>query len=384
MEPSSQIKPTLLFIPDISGFTKFVKETELNHSRHIIQELLEILIDANEINLEVSEIEGDAILFYRQGIPPTAVELLAQVQKMYVKFHGHLKIYETHRICQCGACSTASNLKLKFIAHYGEIGKNKVKDFHKLFGKDLIVVHRLLKNEVPYSEYVLLSHQLINACTSWVEIQQTSWSVPEKGVDDYDFGKVEYCYLSLAPLQKHVPEPSIVDYSLAGATTKVMEIETVIEAPINLVFDVISDSSSRHLWMDGVIGSDKLNSNISRHGSTHRCIMKGDNSNPFFISHNFNVGPDYITFTDTDQKDGFCIVFTLRRIGDHITRLEWHDFMKSSFLKELLFKLLMKKKMEKAKLISCSNLNNLCKDLFLQGKNHSSQVVLEKDASVAL
>ena len=53
----------LLFIPDISGFTRFVNETEIGHSRLIIQELLEILINANQIGLEVSEIEGDAILF---------------------------------------------------------------------------------------------------------------------------------------------------------------------------------------------------------------------------------------------------------------------------------------------------------------------------------
>ena len=35
----------LLFIPDITGFTEFVTNIELTHSRHIIQELLEILID---------------------------------------------------------------------------------------------------------------------------------------------------------------------------------------------------------------------------------------------------------------------------------------------------------------------------------------------------
>ena len=55
----------LLFIPDISGFTRFVTETEIGHSRLIIQELLEVLINANESGLEVSEIEGDAILFYK-------------------------------------------------------------------------------------------------------------------------------------------------------------------------------------------------------------------------------------------------------------------------------------------------------------------------------
>ena len=37
----------LLFIPDISGFTDFVNETEVDHSRYIIQELLDTLINAN-------------------------------------------------------------------------------------------------------------------------------------------------------------------------------------------------------------------------------------------------------------------------------------------------------------------------------------------------
>jgi Protein of unknown function (DUF2652) len=52
----------LLFIPDISGFSRFVSQTEIEHSRLIIQELLEILINANQMGLEISEVEGDAIL----------------------------------------------------------------------------------------------------------------------------------------------------------------------------------------------------------------------------------------------------------------------------------------------------------------------------------
>ena len=59
----------LLFIPDISGFTRFVNEIEIEHTRHIIQQLLEVLINANKIGLEISEIEGDAILFYKFGEP---------------------------------------------------------------------------------------------------------------------------------------------------------------------------------------------------------------------------------------------------------------------------------------------------------------------------
>jgi len=94
----------LLFIPDISGFSRFVSETEIDHSRLIIQELLEILINANQIGLEVSEIEGDAILFYKFGEPPELKELYKQVEKMFCEFHRNLFAYEHRRFCQCKAC----------------------------------------------------------------------------------------------------------------------------------------------------------------------------------------------------------------------------------------------------------------------------------------
>src|SRR5687768_11104496 len=98
----------LLFIPDISGFSRFVTETEINHSRIIIQELLETLINANQINLEVSEIEGDAILFYRFGKAPDIKELYQQVEKMFCEFHRYLSAYDAHRFCQCKACVSAT------------------------------------------------------------------------------------------------------------------------------------------------------------------------------------------------------------------------------------------------------------------------------------
>lgn len=70
----------LIFIPDISGFTQFVSDTEINHAHHITEELLEILIDANRIGLLVSEIEGDAILFYCKSIMMTNQEHPYKIQ----------------------------------------------------------------------------------------------------------------------------------------------------------------------------------------------------------------------------------------------------------------------------------------------------------------
>src|ERR1051326_122434 len=118
----------LLFIPDISGFTRFVNETEIEHSRLIIQELLEIIINANNIGLEVSEIEGDAILFYKFGESPDLKLIYEQVKKMFWEFDRSLNAYEYRRFCQSKACTSAIGLTLKVITHYGEFTGYNVKN----------------------------------------------------------------------------------------------------------------------------------------------------------------------------------------------------------------------------------------------------------------
>ena len=373
----SAAEPTLLFIPDISGFTKFVHETEISHSEHIITELLEALIDANEMDLQISEIEGDAVLFYRKGKKPTAAETLAQVQRMYIKFHVALRKYESQRICQCGACVNSNGLSLKFIIHYGDISINQVKTRIKLFGKDLIVAHRLMKNEIPIEEYVLITHQLINACSSWVEIDQVAWEKPSQGNGSYDFGSIKYCYLSLAPLESHIPQSTIEDYVPDPKMSKALSVESVINAPIELVFDVVSDTHSKHLWLLHVKDSDKTNGMITKNGSTHRCIMNGDENDPFFTSHSFKVNRDLITWIDTNHTWKFDLVFTIRRIGNSLTRINLSVFQRQNLIRKIRFNLFKKKGFVQFYSGSLKKLNEYCQDLEKEGREHSSGILLE-------
>ena len=53
----------LLFIPDISGFTKFVNETEIEHSRYIIGELLQNIINSNEMGLTIPRLKATPFYF---------------------------------------------------------------------------------------------------------------------------------------------------------------------------------------------------------------------------------------------------------------------------------------------------------------------------------
>jgi hypothetical protein len=186
----------LFFIPDISGFTKFVTETEVTHSQHIIQELLELIVDANQLGFEVSEFEGDAVLFVRPGAPPSLDEILAQARKMFVDFHSHIKQIEIKRTCTCGACSSVNNLSLKFVAHFGPAKTMQVKGHSKFIGKSIIVAHRLLKNQVPESEYLLVSEETLKQLA---DATATAASF-ECGNCSYDeIGEVAYRHHSMTP-----------------------------------------------------------------------------------------------------------------------------------------------------------------------------------------
>ncbi len=150
----------LIFIPDISGFTQFVTSVELKHSQHIIHELLEIIFDANQMELEVSEVEGDAILFYKMGETPDLFVTYKQVEKMFLSFHKQLERYESQRTCHCNACISAIHLSLKIITHYGNFTQYRIKNFLTLIGKDIIIAHQLLKNDIPKHEYWLITNEM--------------------------------------------------------------------------------------------------------------------------------------------------------------------------------------------------------------------------------
>jgi uncharacterized protein DUF2652 len=60
----------------------------------------------------------------------------------------------------CDGCAQAANLRLKFVAHIGEVATQTIKRRRKLVGIDVILVHRLLKNPVQAPEYVLFSEEL--------------------------------------------------------------------------------------------------------------------------------------------------------------------------------------------------------------------------------
>ena len=264
---------SLLFIPDISGYTNFIQTTEVEHSQHVISELLEILIDANISGFELAEIEGDALFFYKENEVISSEMLLAQAETMFTAFYSHLKLLETNRICPCKACASAPALKLKIISHCGELQFISVKGTRKPFGAEVIEVHRLMKNSVPGDNYLLISKNL-----------ETGLGLPEnyksklfefvEASDHYDGKDVFYSYSFLDPDKLNLKTVAQIKDPGMG---REHNIKLGKEMPVSAhqLYEYLSNYRYRKYYSDGVDEIIYDESEVSRVGSEHKCVIKG-------------------------------------------------------------------------------------------------------------
>ena len=260
----------IVFIPDISGFTDFTSTTEIDHAAHIITELLELLVESNESGFTLAEIEGDAVLFYRTGEPLGRAQLVQQCLTMFSNFHQRLMVIERDTVCQCGACQTASNLTLKFIAHFGYLKEIKVARFVKATGVDMIVAHRLLKNDVDSDEYILMTEACCDAAGQASPHPALQWSKSSQAYDA--IGTIKYEFATLSDYRRQIPPPAAPPRFVVEKGEDNLEI--VIDAPLKAVFQTLINVDKRPEWLDGVktINREMTSERI---GMRHNCVFHG-------------------------------------------------------------------------------------------------------------
>src|SRR3954468_11700525 len=201
----------LLLIADIGGYTEYMQfhRSILGHAEAATSRMLDKVVDAAR-DFELIEIEGDAAFLSREadGLdgPATLVTVTQAAVAMHRAFHEQRRLVELN-MCPCGSCTQTSALKLKFVAHVGEVATQTIKRRRKLVGMDVIYVHRLLKNPVHVPEYVLVSEELYrNGSTAPTEpaMQEIAQDLEGIGPVRAYFMDVEAIAAPLAAL----PDPS--------------------------------------------------------------------------------------------------------------------------------------------------------------------------------
>lgn len=244
-------QPALLLIPDISGFTRFIEESGNPQAPFLVADLLEILIEANTLELEVNEIQGDAVLFYRLGPPPTAEEVVRQCRRIYLDFQNYLRLVERDTGSALAASLHELALTLKIVVHYGRVSVARIREHTKLMGRDVIVVHRLLKNNVAGSEYILLSDGYVRTQPAAELARVFAWTRLLPGSTYYEhLGETPYHYAHLSPLRLLLNAPDVDDDVPTGRGC-VLKVRRALRVPAPYALRVLSNFRLRPRWMEG-------------------------------------------------------------------------------------------------------------------------------------
>ncbi|WP_411030769.1 DUF2652 domain-containing protein [Spongiimicrobium sp. 3-5] len=352
------MQKSLLFIPDISGYTKFIQTTEVEHSQHVISELLEVLISANTQDLKLAEIEGDALFFYKEEEIPSQENLLAQIELMFTAFYSHLKMLEKNRICPCNACATAPDLELKIIAHCGVLQHIEVQGNRKPFGEEVIRAHRLLKNSVDSDNYALVSKDLAQT----IELSDYYYSKVFRflqGSDSYDGQEVPYIYTLIDQNKLNLrafEQPRSIDFDCEAPIA--LKLDYPVSA--NALMEYITNYKYRHLWVKGVDSFEYNDKEVTRLGSEHICVINGKHLN--FVTVTKTVGPDQLIYgeltTSPPIVDKLYQFYTFTPLTDNSCKLGVEIFWEArSPLKKLFIALIGKRTFQKNTRSSMQNLH---------------------------
>lgn len=251
-----------LVIADISGYTRFLTESELEHANGIIGDLLNAVIAAIDVPLKVSNIEGDAVFMY--GVAPQGMSgqtIVESVELLYAAFAGALETMILNTTCRCNACANINTLGLKIVMHCGEFAVTEIGGRETLNGPDVIVPHRLLKNRVTemtsIDDYMLLTQ----AC------------VDELGLGDMVASWIEHTeeYEHLGVVKGYVSSlKEVWEFVRNQNENKVLQREAWLSltahstAPPAIVWDHMIDPSKRAIWMmaDSVEAQNEVNGRV--------------------------------------------------------------------------------------------------------------------------
>lgn len=182
-----------LVIPDISGYTRFMElnRFSLAHAQYVVSELLNSVIDAARGRLAAAKVEGDAVMLCGVCGPaenpsgPRGAEIAGAVVDILAAFYGRAASLKRENTCRCSACRNLDKLDLKVVVDFGRILVYRLRGTQELSGFPVIVAHRLLKNSLDLTHYVLVTE------TAHDKVRPPLGSAPRRHAESYaDLGEL--------------------------------------------------------------------------------------------------------------------------------------------------------------------------------------------------
>src|SRR4051794_579965 len=240
-----QPEPVCLLIADISGYTEYLATVEIDHAQDVLADLIGTVVTSLKPNFRLAKLEGDAAFCFAPAENIDGSALLDTIEHCYFSFRRRRRDVRQATSCECNACIRIPNLNLKFVAHHGVAVRQKMAGREELLGSDVIVVHRLLKNDIvetlQMSAYAALTDKLVQV----MEIDPTELGMVEH---EETYEHVGALKLWVHDLERRWQEEDARQRVYIEREDALVDNPTVIDAPPQIVWDFVTAPGRRMSW----------------------------------------------------------------------------------------------------------------------------------------
>ena len=242
--------PTCLVIADLSGYTGYLAAVELDHAQDILADLIDTVVGTLRPTFRLAKLEGDAAFMYVVTDAIDGPALMDTIERTYFAFRRRLRDITRASRCDCNACIRIPDLDLKVLAHQGLVVRQRMAGREELVGSDVIVAHRLLKNEIEASTGIA------------AYAAYTGAAIAAMGADPAALGLSAHrqAYEHLGEIDLWVADLELAwtaELDRARVTVPDNELRVVLDvelaAPPAIVWDFITSPALRTRWQTGTI-----------------------------------------------------------------------------------------------------------------------------------
>jgi len=236
-----------LVIADIKGYTAYLTQVELDHAEGIMKSLFESIVSEMQTPLIISKLEGDAIFAYApDGSFVQGQTLLEAIENMYCAFSTNLDSMHLSTTCTCNACKLMTDLDLKFILHHGPYILSEIAGRQELSGPDVILAHRLLKNNIPESTGIEAYAFISQSCADALNLGELKNGMQEHTETYEHLGEINGYVHNLQSVWELECETRHVYIDPDESWFKI-EVEVPVQPP--LAWDYLGDPKLRSRWL---------------------------------------------------------------------------------------------------------------------------------------
>jgi uncharacterized protein YndB with AHSA1/START domain len=301
----------VLTIGDIAGYTKYLAGVELEHSQDVIADLMNVLVRQMRGLLHLAKLEGDAVFCYAHDADTDGSTLMAMIESCYFAFARRLRTIDRHTTCACNACRLIPTLNLKFLVHHGEYVIHDVAGNQELVGRDVILVHRMLKNSFTKRTGIRGYAMATERCVRHFGLDPARLGLTEHVEEYEDVGEVRAYAVDLEARWKAEQERAAV-YIAPGEGLTLAEID--LPGPPAIVWHYLTAPEKRAQWQHDTVRVEELTvAGVRGIGTQNHCVHGG-----YVVEEEFLDWKPFRYVTDRSKTPIGSALFTieLTAVGD--------------------------------------------------------------------